>query len=149
MEAREGAQRAGDDSEGSRGQANPTTDDASFARLTMFMALSGQCGPGDFARLMGTTTPAESNKEKERIAERLGGFNSKDNVVWKEITHRFGSNLKQPELLSIAHVLASHAGLKLDRDAKRRKSVLVKWFDEHWSQLCPYLDYVVLEDARV
>jgi hypothetical protein len=86
------------------------------------------------------------NKEKVRILGRLKDFNAKDCGVWREITRRFGRNIKQPGLLSIAAVLAGHANIKLDRDARRRKTVLVKWFEENWSALQPYLDYVVLED---
>lgn len=92
--------------------------------------------------------PIETNKEKQRINSRLNGFNPKDNTVWREITSRFGANIKQPELLSIAQVLASSASIKLDRDAKRRKSVLIKWFEENWAQIQPFLDYVVLEDSH-
>lgn len=90
----------------------------------------------------------EGNKEKERITNRLNGFNPKDNPAWREITTRFGNNIKQPELLSIATVLASNANIKLDRDAKRRKSVLIKWFEENWKAILPFLDYVVLEDVQ-
>lgn len=90
----------------------------------------------------------ELNREKERIAGRLQGFNPKDNPAWHQITQRFGANIKQPELLSIAEVLAQNAGIKLDRDAKRRKTVLIKWFSENWDRVVPYLDYVVLEDAN-
>ena len=75
----------------------------------------------------------DHNKEKERIQSRLGNFNPKDNHVWRTITQRFGANIKQPELLSIAQVLASGANVKLDRDAKRRKGVLIKWFEENWN----------------
>ena len=89
-----------------------------------------------------------TTKEKERIASRLSGFNPKDNMVWHEITQRFGASIKQPELLSIATVLAQNANIKLDRDAKRRKSVLVKWFEENWAVIKPFLDYVVLEDSH-
>lgn len=89
----------------------------------------------------------ELNREKERIAGRLQGFNPKDNPAWHQITQKFGANIKQPELLSIAEVLAQNAGIKLDRDAKRRKTVLIKWFSENWEKIKPYLDYVVLEDA--
>lgn len=88
------------------------------------------------------------NKEKDRIHSRLDGFNPKDNEVWKVITSKFGPNIKQPELLSIASVCAQNANLKLDRDAKRRKSVLIKWFYENWAAISPYLDFVVLEDAH-
>lgn len=87
-----------------------------------------------------------SNQERQRIAARLGTFNAKDNEPWKEITQRFGANIKQPELLSIANVLSQSANVKLDRDAKRRKKVLIKWFDENWDAIKPFLDYIVLED---
>lgn len=90
----------------------------------------------------------ELNREKERIAGRLQGFNPKDNPAWHQITQRFGANIKQPELLSIAEVLATNACIKLDRDAKRRKTVLIKWFSENWDKIKPFLDYVVLEDAN-
>jgi hypothetical protein len=86
-----------------------------------------------------------SNPEKQRIADRLYGFDHRDNDVWKAISQKFGTNIKQQELLSIASVLAERAGIRLDRDAKRRKSVLVKWFDENWAAVSPYLDYVVLQ----
>jgi hypothetical protein len=36
----------------------------------------------------------------------------------------------------------------LDRDAKRRKSVLLKWFEENWNAIYPFLDYVVLEETQ-
>ena len=89
-----------------------------------------------------------NNKEKRRIAMRLRGFNPKDNQAWYQITQKFGTNIKQPELLSIAEVCANSAGIKLDRDAKRRKSVLVKWFQENWMRIQPYLNFVILEDIN-
>ena len=85
-------------------------------------------------------------KEKDRIFQRMSGFDPKDNQAWREITARFGSNIKHPELLSIAEVLAKNANVKLDRDAKRRKTVLIKWFSENWVAISPFLNYVVLED---
>ena len=92
---------------------------------------------------------SEANNEKKRISERLNGFNPRDNNAWKEISRRFGSNIKHPELLSIANVLASSANVRLDRDAKRRKTVLIKWFQENWAAISPFLDYVVLEDTHI
>lgn len=87
-------------------------------------------------------------REKDRISQRLGNFNPKDNEVWRFLTLRFGQNIKQQELLSIADVLSKNAGIKLDRDAKRRKSVLIKWFEENWQQIKPYINYVVLDDGE-
>jgi hypothetical protein len=121
-------------------------DEPNFAQLALFMGYAGQ--GGDFGQLAGAPLALDTSKEKERIASRLNGFNSKDTSVWKAITQRFGNNIKQPELLSMAQVLASHANIKLDRDAKRRKCVLVKWFEENWAAIEPYLPYVVLEDSQ-
>ncbi|KAH0785637.1 hypothetical protein GPJ56_010387 [Histomonas meleagridis] len=100
-----------------------------------------------FETYINSTTP-ELNPEKKRINGRLSGFNPKESLVWKEITRRFGVNIKQPELVSIATVLANSAKIKLDRDAKRRKTVLIKWFDENYPLISPYLDYVVLQDPN-
>ena len=112
--------------------------DANIARIIMYLHQSSN----------GMAVPTEINKEKERIAHRLSGFDPKENQVWQEITNRFGGNIKQPELLSIAEVVSQNAGIKLDRDAKRRKSVLIKWFDENWALIEPYIGYVVLEEAE-
>jgi hypothetical protein len=88
----------------------------------------------------------DTTPEKTRIANRLEGFNTKDNDIWTTISEHFGSGIKQQELLSIATVLAKHANIRLDRDAKRRKAVLIKWFAENWTAVSPFLSYVVLED---
>jgi hypothetical protein len=127
------------------GGGQPGIDEPSLAQLSMLMAYATQGGNVDLSQF---GVSHDANKEKDRIAGRLSGFNVKDNPVWKEITAKFGTNIKQPELLSIADVLARHANIKLDRDAKRRKAVLIKWFNENWTQLQPWLDFVVLEEAR-
>ena len=90
----------------------------------------------------------EDNNEKKRISARMSNFQPKECKAWKEITQKFGNNIKQQELLSIANVLSSSAKLKLDRDAKRRKTVLIKWFDENWEAIKPFLPYVVLVNAN-
>ena len=117
--------------------------DQGYAMMAQFYA---QANPEDLKVL--PANDGNVTKEKERIASRLGNFNPKDNIVWREITQRFGASIKQPELLSIATVLAQNANVKLDRDAKRRKSVLIKWFEENWVAIHPFLDYVVLEESH-
>ena len=125
---------------------NQQIPDASFQRLQIPFESSDLL----LSQITSTIAPlpsnpeSGSNRERERISSRLEGFNPRDNPVWREITHRFGSNIKQPELLSIANVLSQSARIKLDRDAKRRKTVLIKWFQENWTSIYPYLDYVVL-----
>lgn len=84
--------------------------------------------------------------EKQRIHERLRGFNVKSNFVVEELTRRFGSDVKQGELVDVALAISEKADIRLDRDAKRRKAVLFKWFEENWQTIQPYLDYIIIED---
>lgn len=87
-------------------------------------------------------------KEQKKDSQSLKEINPKDNPVWQEITHRFGTNIKQPELLSIALILSSHFHIKIDRDAKRRKGILIKWFQENWNVIQPFLNNIVLEEQK-
>jgi hypothetical protein len=56
--------------------------------------------------------------------------------------------LKQLKLLSIANVLPSNTGIKLDRGAWRTKMGLPKWFDENWTIIQPSLDRGAFEDSQ-
>jgi hypothetical protein len=58
----------------------------------------------------------------------------------------YGPRLSQDELVSIADLVARKANLRLDRDARRRKPVMLKWFDENWQIIQPLLSDIVLED---
>jgi hypothetical protein len=68
-------------------------------------------------------------------------------AAWRDICNRFGTGLTHCELLCLAEVVAFNLNLTLDREAKRRKSCLVKWFDGHLSQISPFLGRVRLMDV--
>ena len=85
-------------------------------------------------------------EERERVRRRVGGFDWKQSRVWRDLTAHFGPKVNHEELISIAELISKHANIKLDRDAKRRKVVLVKWFQEHWSMIQPLLGAIVLDD---
>lgn len=84
--------------------------------------------------------------DRRRVENRLRGFNPRDSAAWKAICGRFGPALNQSELLSIAEVIGAQVGIKIDREAKRRKEVLIKWYDENADALLPYINFIVLED---
>ncbi|OHS96568.1 hypothetical protein TRFO_37278 [Tritrichomonas foetus] len=86
--------------------------------------------------------------ERKRVDSRLKGFSVRESAAWKEICKRFGPNLNQTELLSLAEVIAKQANLKVDREAKRRKEVLIKWYEENLTEVMEYLPYVVLQDSE-
>ena len=84
-------------------------------------------------------------KEKKKISYRLNGFHQHQSPVWKAICQKFGEKIKQQQLYEIAVIIASHQNLILDRDAKRRKGVLIKWFDENSKSVLeclPYIDFM-------
>lgn len=85
------------------------------------------------------------SEERERVQRRVDGFNWKKSNVWKQLCCRFGPKLNQEELVSVADLLCEKLNIKLDRDARRRKSVIIKWFEEHWTQIHPILPMITLE----
>ena len=90
---------------------------------------------------------SQTEAERRRVEIRLSGFDGKNSDAWAEICEAFGPNLSQNELLSIAQVISFHAKLRLDREAKRRKEVLIKWFQENLSVIRPFLNRLILEDC--
>lgn len=90
--------------------------------------------------------PSLISEERERVQKRVDGFKWKRSTAWKRLTASYGPHLKHEELLSIADLVAKKLDIRLDRDARRRKIVLVKWFEENWGAVEPLLSKIVLED---
>jgi hypothetical protein len=76
------------------------------------------------------------------------GFDASQSIAWREIRTRFGDSLVQTELLSLAQVICSEIGIQVDREAKRRKEVLIKWFDENYSAIRGILSKIEMEDVN-
>lgn len=98
-----------------------------------------------------TTEPMDHTRsanelERKRVDARLNGFVYKESRAWHEITRHYGDGLNQAELLSLAEVLASQIGIKVDREAKRRKEVLIKWYDENIDTIVDIMPRIKLED---
>jgi hypothetical protein len=85
------------------------------------------------------------SEELERIEKRVGGFRWKASPAWRCLSLVFGPRLRQDELVSIAELVADRLHIRLDRDARRRKIVMVKWFEENWARVEPLLAQIVLE----
>jgi hypothetical protein len=96
--------------------------------------------------------PAGRKRKKEddlKEAEvRLEGFDVGSSAIWTAIVKQYGSRVSHNELVAIAQMVASYAGLTLDRGARRRKTVLLKWFDENAAAIMPVLPRVVLEPTH-
>jgi hypothetical protein len=85
------------------------------------------------------------SEERKRIQRRIGGFRWRSSHAWHYLSILFGPQVSQEELLSIAVILAAQLNLRLDRDARRRKVVMIKWFQENWIRLEPVLGHIILE----
>jgi hypothetical protein len=44
-------------------------------------------------------------------------------------------------------VIGSEIGIKVDREAKRRKEVLIKWFDENYTAIRTVIGKIEMEDT--
>jgi hypothetical protein len=90
-------------------------------------------------------TPNEQQRRKLEI--RMKDFNYKESAAWHQITSRFGSGLTQSELTCVAEVIANNLNLVVDREAKRRKMVLIRWFEENLTVIAPFLEKIRLLDS--
>jgi hypothetical protein len=86
------------------------------------------------------------SEECERVQRRVCGFDWRASPAWGQLNCLFGPRLSQSELVSIAELVSEPLKLKLDRDARRRKAVMIKWFEENWSYIVPLLHFVVLDE---
>lgn len=77
-----------------------------------------------------------------RIHEIVKGFNVNKSNAWIYLRSNYGEKLTQNDLIRIANIVSTYTGIKISRDAKRRKVVLLKWFDENWHQIKPVLTMV-------
>lgn len=78
--------------------------------------------------------------ESEFVREKLSGFEPKNSKAWINLTKRFGTKISQNQLLSIAEVVSTQLNIGLYREYKRRKEMLIKWFDENYESIWPFIE---------
>jgi hypothetical protein len=89
-----------------------------------------------------------ASEEHARVQRRVSGFDWRLSYAWAHLSYNFGPKLSQNELVSIAELMAGMLQIKVDRDARRRKPVMIKWFEENWRQIRPLLANVILDDPE-
>lgn len=75
--------------------------------------------------------------ERKRIRKRIANFDQRKSQAWKYLTLMYGPQIKHEKLINLAEYAASYLKIYIDRDARRRKCVLIKWFDENWNKIGP------------
>lgn len=84
--------------------------------------------------------------EQKRIQDRMNDFDIKESRAYKEFERRGWNKLPQTVLKSIAQVIEEQAKISLDRESKRRRTILIKWFDDHFDLISPFLNRINLVD---
>jgi hypothetical protein len=83
------------------------------------------------------------------VAKTLGNFEFQRCTAWKEIAQRFGDRVKITHVRSIAialHILFPDHLPRLSRTENRRFSLIIKWFDDHWTFISQVISYIALMD---
>jgi hypothetical protein len=78
--------------------------------------------------------------EKEWLEHEMKGFQPQESEAWKFLAERYGEKISKDELLSLGQVAAMELGLALVRDYKRRKATMIKWFQDNFTRLRPFLE---------
>ena len=88
--------------------------------------------------------------ERSRVSKRLGEFDYKTCPTYQILIELYGERRSKSELLSLATCLCLKIPvLKLDREAKRRKCVLIKWFHDNFDIIQPHLKYYMFTDEHM
>jgi hypothetical protein len=90
-------------------------------------------------------SPVKLKKKKKQQK-----YSFQDKMAYKTLFNRFGPILRQYELLAIATTVQRNMKppVAIDRDAKRRKDLLYKWFDDNFDAITPVLSKVVFLNAN-
>ena len=91
--------------------------------------------------LVHTTSHDQAAIERMLVASRMKNFDPNHGRVIETLTNLLGTMPNREQLLSLGRVLAKHLHLQLDREAFRRKEVLIKWFDEHFEVVIPFITH--------
>ena len=104
-----------------------------------------------FVRLLNGTEIAVSRQtqsERIKITEKTKDFNWKGTPAAEYFQAKGWNNLQKIELGGIIEIvvrgISQTRPIKIDREVRRRKSVMLAWFDRNFDEIKPYLDQVNL-----
>jgi hypothetical protein len=84
------------------------------------------------------------HQERSLLEARLRNFDLASSPPYQLFQAKGWHSMKFPEMVSVCEVLAKESHVPMDREAKRRKTVLFKWLSDNWMQLKPQIDTLQL-----
>ena len=76
--------------------------------------------------------------EQKFLEEKRDNFNTYGSRAWKWLHARFGKIAKE-EIISLGQVVAHSLGIELSREYKRRKETMIRWFEDNYDQVMPFI----------
>ena len=89
------------------------------------------------ARPQNGSTP-QQEYEAEWLQTMRQKFKPYETRAWKWLAARFGKIAKE-EIISLGQVVAREMGVELAREYKRRKEMMIIWFEEHYDEVMPFI----------
>jgi hypothetical protein len=77
--------------------------------------------------------------EKGWLAREMAGFDPNLSPAWRFLTEQHGDRIRKEEIVSLGQVCSARLDIPLVREYKRRKETMLKWFDNHWDIIHPFL----------
>ena len=91
----------------------------------------------------------QNQREKANIKQYLEGWRKERSVTYAFFTAKFGKCPNKPDLFKIAQFVALMAQIPgVNRSAQRYKNVCLKWFDDHFLILRPFLENLFLSKPQ-
>jgi hypothetical protein len=82
----------------------------------------------------------QNDRDRMFVKQCLRNFDPATSEAWKFLENRFGPDIPKPWLISLGRVLAQHLNIPLAREYKRRKGMMIKWFDDHFEFIEPFIN---------
>jgi hypothetical protein len=78
--------------------------------------------------------------ERNFVERNRQDFDAYSCRAWVRLTKKYGPTISHNNLLSLAHVVSVHTKLPLLRESKRRKDMLIKWFEDNIDLVWPFIE---------
>lgn len=91
---------------------------------------------------------SQADKEKAVIANKLRDFDMRTSRAYQYLIQKFGTIPSREELTSLAMIIESELNIRLDREERRRKIVLIFWYDKNFDKIKPFIENRIIVKQR-
>jgi hypothetical protein len=74
----------------------------------------------------------QDQRERDWLMQQRHLFDAEHCEAWRDLRQMIAPKISFEELRSLAIICHENLDIELSRDVKRRKEMLIKWFDDHW-----------------